>query len=80
MFTGKHFVELEAKLIVAMLVSRYEVHLDSSNPGTPPDSLDPRSFAGVRLKVVNRSGVRESRMYTSLQQLHNGNNEKFMFF
>nr|AWD92942.1 CYP3323A1 [Aphis gossypii] len=84
-YIGKHFVELEAKLIVAMLVSRYEVHLDSSNPGTSPDSLNPKSFAGVRLKVVNRSGVREPRMYTSLQQLHKDNNEragdrKFMFF
>ncbi|KAE9538836.1 hypothetical protein AGLY_005418 [Aphis glycines] len=84
-YIGKHFVELEAKLIVAMLVSRYEVHLDSSNPGTSPDSLDPKSFAGVRLKVVNRSDVREPRMYTSLQQLHKDNNEragdrKFMFF
>ncbi|XP_025205656.1 cytochrome P450 6a8-like [Melanaphis sacchari] len=84
-YIGKHFVELEAKLIVAMLVSRYEVHLDKDNPCTSPDSLDPRSFAGVRVTVVNRSGVREARMYTSLRQLHNdvvknASDRKFLFF
>nr|UOW66139.1 cytochrome P450 6UN1 [Rhopalosiphum padi] len=84
-YIGKHFVELEAKLIIATLVSRYEVHLERDKPGISPDSLNPRSFAGVRVTVANRSGVREPKMYTSLRQLHNSNDEnasgrKFLFF
>jgi len=84
-YIGKHFVELEAKLIIAMLVSRYEVHLDTNKPCTSPDSLDPKSFAGVRLIVANRSNVREPKMYTSLRQLHNSSDvnaggRKFLFF
>jgi len=82
MFSGKHFIGLEAKLIVAMLVSRYEVHVDSVEPGRFPDPFDLTSYAGVRVKVTNRSGVRESTMSESLQRLQHSeiNDKKFLFF
>lgn len=70
---------LEAKLIVAMLISRYEVHADSGKP----DPFDPKSFAGVRLTVTNRGGVREAVMGASLRQLERrlvGDKKKFVFF
>ncbi|XP_022163875.1 cytochrome P450 6k1-like [Myzus persicae] len=84
-YIGKHFVELEAKLVLAMLVSRYEVIVDSTKPGTSPDPLEPRSFGGVRMTIANRSGVRESTMCASLRRFHMGDNEnagdrKFLFF
>jgi len=85
MSTGKHFVELEAKLVIAMLMSRYEVHADNAKPGSPPDPLDPKSFEGVRMTVANRSSVRESTMGASLRKFHmnndvNAGDRKFLFF
>jgi len=85
MSAGKHFVELEAKLVIAMLMSRYEVHVDSAKPGSPPDPLDPKSFEGVRMTVANRSSVREWTMSASLRQFHmsndaNAGDRKFLFF
>lgn len=77
--TGKHFIALEAKLIIALLISRYEVKLDNSGLGRIPDPFDQTSMAGVRLKVSKRSEVREARMSASLRELHD-NNKKFLFF
>lgn len=81
-FSGKYFVGLEAKLIIAMLVSRYEVHIDSSDPGQSPEPFDMTSFASVRMKVFNRSDIRDSEMGASLRQLHEGetSEKKFLFF
>lgn len=81
-YIGKHFIGLEAKLIVAMLLFRYEVHVDSVEPGRFPDPFDLTSYAGIRVKVTNRSGVGESTMGASLQRLQHGesNDKKFLFF
>lgn len=73
----KHFVGLEAKLIVAMLVSRYEVHVEGGG-GTALDPYDPASFAGVRLTVINRNEVRETSICASLRRLDQ--DKKFLFF
>ncbi|VVC38578.1 Cytochrome P450,Cytochrome P450, E-class, group I [Cinara cedri] len=76
-YIGKHFVGLEAKLIIAALVSRYEVHLDSET-GTPPNPFDVTSFAGVQVMVANRNmRDRESSIEASLKPI---NDKKFLFF
>lgn len=81
-FSGKHFVGLEAKLILAMLVSRYEVHIDNNDPGRSPDPFDMTSFASVRMKVLNRSDARDSVLGASLRQLSSDEtgDKKFLFF
>lgn len=80
--SGKHFIGLEAKLIVAILVSKYEVHMDNIELGRVPDPFDLSSYAGVRVKVTNRRGVRESTMGASLQRIQQqeSNDKKFLFF
>uniref|UniRef100_A0A2S2R5A9 Cytochrome p450 n=1 Tax=Sipha flava TaxID=143950 RepID=A0A2S2R5A9_9HEMI len=76
---GKHFVAVEVKLIIAMLVSRYAIHVDSDVPGRSPDPFDRTSFAGVRVKLTNHNGVKEPAMYESLRKCHRGN-KKFLLF
>jgi hypothetical protein len=76
---GKHFVAVEVKLIIAMLVSRYAIHVDSDEPGRSPDPFDRTSFAGVRVKLTNHNGVKEPAMYESLRKCHRGN-KKFLLF
>lgn len=67
---------LEAKLIVAMLVSRYEVNVDGKTAALDP--YDPATFAGVRLKVTNRNEDRETSISASLRRA--GQDKKFLFF
>lgn len=73
----------EVKLIIAMMVSRYEVHVDQAELGRTLDPFDMSSFAGVRLKVTNRRGVLMT-MGASLQKIrsdcNDNNDKKFLFF
>lgn len=78
-FLGKHFVELEAKLIVAALVSRYEVHLDGKS-GLRPDPFDVTSFAKIQIKMAKRNmRDREFPLEASLNAFHKSN-KKYLFF
>lgn len=76
---GKHFVVVEAKLILAMMVSQYAVHVDSEDLGRVPDPFDRASFAGVRVRLTNRKGVKGPVMCESSAKFRGGD-KKFLLF
>lgn len=71
---------LEAKLIIAMLVSKYEVHIDKTNPNWSPNPFDPTSFSNLRLMVTNTSIVGEETVFGESLRKIETYNKKFLFF
>ncbi|XP_050423629.1 cytochrome P450 6a8-like [Adelges cooleyi] len=77
-YIGKNFVSLEAKMIIAMLISKYEFNVNSAEPGRTPDPFDKSSFAGVKVQLSNRL-QRDRTLEESLRHI-NEKNKLFKLF
>ncbi|XP_050522629.1 probable cytochrome P450 6a18 [Daktulosphaira vitifoliae] len=71
-YIGKHFIGLEAKMIVAILLSKYEFTVDKRNPGKAPNPFDKSSFSEFRVQLSSRM-ARNCVMEQSLQELSKKN-------